>query len=342
VVLQKQIIDYLNAHYPAKTNVLNRSLAKLLIHLEAPEAVGKTLALLEQGKDDPAENNITSSSDLIMRNAQYGLDIARVLANIPPREQVYMAIVLSKAKKGWTSEQRERYFDWFAKAFRYKGGNSYIGFINKARTMALENVPETNREHLNEVSGGNMLTQSGNDLAGLPQPKGSYNEWDVETAKAVIDSGLVNRNFKQGKDMFAALLCKSCHSMRGEGGSIGPDLTQIGTRFTTTDMLVHIIEPNKEVSDQYAPYLFAMKDGRSVLGKLVNEDNETYYVSQNPFMPDNLIELSKAEVTSKKLSHISLMPPLLLNRLSGEELKDLIAYMIAAGNESHTVYTSSR
>jgi putative heme-binding domain-containing protein len=187
-----------------------------------------------------------------------------------------------------------------------------------------------------------MLTNSGNDLAGLPQPKGSWNEWNVESANAVIDSGLVNRNFKQGKDMFAAVLCKSCHTMRGEGGSIGPDLTQIGTRFSTTDMLVHIIEPNKEVSDQYAPSLFVMKDGRSVLGKLVNEDNEKYYVSQNPFMPDNLIELPKTEVTSKKLSRISLMPPLLLNRLSGDELKDLIAYMVAAGNESHEVYNSSK
>ncbi len=335
---KEQVVAYLNPHYPAKTNALNRSLGKVLVYMEAPGAVEKTLSLLSNAKDEPSEKTVSSSSDLIMRNPQYGLDIAKMLSKVPPAQQTYYATVLSQAKTGWTPELQDKYFQWFAKAFSYKGGVSYVGFINKARQMALGNVPKAQFARYNTLSGDSLLSKSGNDLAGVPQPKGPGRNWTLETALPVIDSGLVGRNFEQGRNMFAATLCKSCHTMRGEGGSIGPDLTQLGTRFTTKDMLTHIIDPNKEVSDQYAATVFVMKDGSSVLGRLTNEDGEKYYVSQNPFAPDMLREIPKKDVTSTKLSKVSLMLPGLINRLNNEELKDLLAYLMAGGNPDSDIY----
>ncbi|HLT71022.1 MAG TPA: hypothetical protein VKZ75_00150, partial [Cyclobacteriaceae bacterium] len=128
------------------------------------------------------------------------------------------------------------------------------------------------------------------------------------------------------------------HAMRGEGSIIGPDLTQLGTRFTTKDMLESIIEPNKTVSDQYAATVFTMKDGSSILGRLINEDDNTYFVSQNPFTPEVLREIPKQEVEGTKYSYISVMYPNLLNRLNEEELKDLVAYLMAGGNKEHDIY----
>ena len=58
------------------TNSLNRNLSKLLVYLEAPGAIEKTLALLETAKDDPVVKTASQSSDLILRNPQYGMDIA--------------------------------------------------------------------------------------------------------------------------------------------------------------------------------------------------------------------------------------------------------------------------
>ena len=138
--------------------------------------------------------------------------------------------------------------------------------------------------------------------------------------------------------MFDATRCSSCHMMRGEGGAIGPDLTQLGTRFTTKDMLEAIIEPNKVVSDQYAATVFTMKDGSSVLGRLTNEDENTYFISQNPFAPDVIREIPKQDVVDTKYSYISVMYPGLINRLNEEELKDLIAYLMAGGNPDHEIY----
>ena len=138
--------------------------------------------------------------------------------------------------------------------------------------------------------------------------------------------------------MFAAARCASCHAMRGEGGAIGPDLTQLGTRFSPKDMLESIIEPNKTVSDQYAATVFTMKDGSSILGRLINENEKSYSVSQNPFAPDALREIAKADVASTKYSYISVMYPGLINSMNEDEVRDLVALVMAGGDEKKDAF----
>lgn len=336
--MRTQLVNYLSPHYPAESNAANRGLSKLLVYLEAPGAVEKTLALLETAKDDPAEKTASESSDLILRNPQYGMDIAGMLSKVPPAQQTYFATVLSTADAGWSPELQEKYFKWFKEAFGYKGGVSYVGFINKARQSALTHVAPDKVEHYRKLSGEELLANSGNDLVSGPQPKGPGRRWTVEEALPLVEGQLANRDFEQGKMMYDAARCSSCHLMRGEGGSIGPDLTQLGTRFTVKDMLEAIIEPNKVVSDQYAATVFTMKDGSSVLGRLTNENDQTYFISQNPFAPEVIREIPKKDVLSTKYSYISVMYPGLINRLNEEELKDLMAYLMAGGNEDHEIY----
>lgn len=336
---KSRLVSVLDGAYPASSNKLNRGLSKLLLYLDAPGAVEKTVALLETAKDDPMDKTASASSDLILRNPQYGLDIAGMLARVPPAQQTYYANVLSQAKEGWTPELREKYFSWFRNAFDYKGGVSYVGFVNKARQAALKNVPESHLADYDKLSGADLLTTSGNDLAaGVPQPKGPWREWTIGDALDVVETGLEKRSFEQGRNMFIATNCAACHVMRGEGGSIGPDLTQLGTRFSTKDMLEAILEPNKVVSDQYAATVFTMKDGSSVLGRVTNETDEAYVIFQNPFAPDVTREIPKSEVVSTKYSYTSLMFPGLVNRLNEEELKDLLAYLMSGGNAEHEVY----
>jgi putative heme-binding domain-containing protein len=335
---KNKLNNYLLPHYPASSNALNRSLSTILTHLDAPGVVEKTLILLETASDDQNELTVSNSSDLILRNPQYGLDIARLLAKMPPAQQTHYAIVLSQTKSGWTDELRERYFKWFNNAFSYKGGVSYVGFINKARLAALENVPKEKYAYYSKASGEELLTKSGNDIAEFPSAKGPWRNWKLEDATAVLDEGLVSRDYENGKKMYAATRCVSCHSMSGEGGSIGPDLTRIGTRFSAKDMLEHIILPNKEVSDQYAATVYTMKDGSSIFGRQINEDKDKYYISQNPFDPEVIREIPKKDVSGTKYSRISVMMPGLINSLNPEELKDLIAYLVAGGNEEHEVF----
>ncbi len=338
------LANYLNQQYPAGTNELNRELSKVLAFIDAPELVEKTIALLKTAKDDTGGDKLLmESSDLILRNPQYGLDIAEMLAKIPPLQQTHYANVLSGVKTGWSKELKDEYFQWYAKAFTYKGGHSFQGFINNARKMALDNIAGDQMAFYNTLSGDSLVGRSGNTLVDAAmRPQGPGRNWKVDEAVAIADSGIVNRNFERGKAMFASTLCISCHTVRGEGGISGPDLTQLGNRFSYKDMLEAIIEPDKAISDQYGSTIFDLRSGGSVLGRLVNQDNEKYIISQNPFAPQQTRELLKKDVTKTKTSNVSPMLPGLINRLNAEELKDLLAFLKAGGNKEDSIFSEPK
>jgi len=334
-----KLSTYLNQFYPAKSNELNRSFSKVLVALDDPLVVQKTLALLDGGVQDvDDQKSFMQSSDLILRNPQYGLDIAGMLAKTPPAQQIYYVTALSEAKNGWTTELREKYFKWYYTAFGYNGGNSFIGFIDKARKMALANLPKDQFDHYNKISGNELLTTNGMKLASVGSPKGPGRTWKIDEALEIVQKDSTDRNFEQGKMLFSATRCLSCHNMKGEGGAVGPALTQLGTRFSARDILESILEPNKVISDQYAYTSFYLKDGGSVTGRLKNEDSEKYYISQNPFAPQTLREVLKQNVVRTRISDVSSMYPGMVNGLNKEELKDLMAYLISGSNKDHQIY----
>jgi len=335
-----KLISYLGANYPASNHELNRLFAKILVYIGDPQATEKTLALLETAKDDSLQESVMNSSDLILRNPQYGMDIASMLSKTPPAQQIYYATALTTAKDGWTSATRDKYFKWFNNAFGFKAGNSYIGFIDRGRNMALQHVPKNLMNHYDTLSGKNLLTQNGNRLAGqVARPKGPGRRWMVDSAMVFMQDGVSSRNFDRGKAMFTATLCSSCHRIGGEGGEVGPDLSQLGTRFSPRDILVAIIEPSKEISDQYAATYFYMKDGSSILGRVKHQDKDKYYISQNPFAPQQVREVLKKDVSRTSISDApSIMLPGLVNSLSPEELQDLMAYLVSGGIKDHEVY----
>lgn len=339
--VSSELSTHLAKGFPAESQELNKQYSKLLIYLGHPDAIGKTLELMAQTQDDPEyQETVTSSADLIQRNPEYGLDIAGMLEKTPPALQIYYATMLSAADQRWSDEDREKYFKWYYDAFGYKGGNSYIGFINKARQMALEKLPENSFDHYNSLSGDSLLNSRGTSVhlvEGLP--KGPGKDWKLEEALKVAEEGMSEeRDFEQGSLLFRAVRCASCHTMKGEGGSYGPDLTQLGSRFSVKDILEKIIEPSKNISDQYGSQVFQLKDGSSILGKLMGEEDGYYLVSQNPYDPLNSKKVRMADVTNRKKSKVSVMPPGTINVLNEEELKDLMAYLVSRGEEHTKVY----
>ena len=338
--VKSQVAAYLNPNYPAQTNELNRELSKVLVYIEAPQAIEKTLALLANAKDDNSgQNSVLQSSDLILRNPQYGMDIAGMLSKVPPAQQTFYATVLSKSKSGWTPDLQEQYFKWFYTAFSFKGGHSFVGFIDRARKSALENIPKDRFAYFNTISGDTLIGRSGIYVVdAIQQPQGPGRNWKMEEALPIADSGIANRNFETGKAMFTASLCGSCHTMKGEGGVAGPDLTQLGTRFSYKDMLEAIIEPNKTISDQYGATVFYLKEGGSTLGRVISQDDDKYTISQNPFSPQTTREVLKKDVTRTRVSEVSPMLSGMINRLNGEELKDLLAYLKSGGDKNNDVF----
>ena len=74
------------------------------------------------------------------------------------------------------------------------------------------------------------------------------------------------------------------------------------------------------------------------MGRLINEDKTAYYISQNPYAPNELEKVLKKNVVSSKPSSASVMFGGLINSLNEEELKKEIAYLMAGGSESNAMF----
>jgi hypothetical protein len=96
------------------------------------------------------------------------------------------------------------------------------------------------------------------------------------------------------------------------------------------------------VSNQFEQHELTMKDGSLVIGKIVSEEKDHYSLVQSGLQPLTFTKIDKSKVASKKGSKISMMPGGLINSMNADELKDLIAYFVSAGDPKHKVYRSTK
>ncbi len=332
--LAAQLVAKIDPLFPSLDLRLNRDCASLLSTLQSPTAPAKIVEQMGKSELIPVNHDLDA---LIARNGGYGGPIAAMLAAKPQQQRIWYAYALSVAKVGWTSDLRLRYFTWFEAAdSESKGGNSYKGFINAIRKMAWENVPEAERAALatDKLRVGLAARPA---PATFAQPKGPGKTWTTDQLTALGKGSLKGRNFENGRNMFGALGCTVCHRFANEGGSVGPDLSSAGAKFSLHDLLESIVEPSKVISDQYANYEVRTKEGNTV-GRLMGDDGKDLFVGTNPFDPTQLTAIHKADVTNTRMMKISIMPPGLLDRLNQDEVFDLVAYLLSAANPQDAMF----
>ncbi|MFT5130528.1 MAG: putative heme-binding domain-containing protein, partial [Rhodothermales bacterium] len=321
----------LDALYPHSDNAVNIELCRLLVYLKHPAAVGKTLQLLATARD---EHHPVASEKLLARNAGYGRQAHNVHDSRPNLQQFSYLFALRNADAGWSPELRQAYFSWYPRAFSWKGGNSFKGFLENARNEALAKVPdEAEREALKAIS-----ERPVEKPANITPPEGPGRNWTIDGALASLDKSLIGRDFERGKELFTALACASCHRFAGEGGGIGPDITTSGNRYTLRDLLENIITPSAVISDQYGSARITRKSGASIVGRITHEDEKGVHLLTNPFAPDSLAIIPLAEIASREPVGVSMMPPGLINSLNEDELRDLTAYLLSGGDADAKVY----
>ena len=147
---------------------------------------------------------------------------------------------------------------------------------------------------------------------------------------------------RDGKRIYQAAMCETCHRMRGAGGAVGPDLTQIMTRFKKQDLVTALTSPNDAISDQYAFTLFHLEEDKKMAGRILSETDEKVTIMPNPYTTTYTVDLPKSDILKRELSPVSPMPPGLLNRLNEQEVADLFAYLLSGGDKRHAVYGGKR
>lgn len=291
----KQSVAEMEKHFPAKSELVNRELARLLAAAQSTKSVEHTIGLLEAAQTQ--------------------------------QSKIHYAIVLHSVTNGWTDELRQRYLRWFVDTGKYAGGSSFRNYLENIRSQFAGNLSDKQREEMKDLINAPISPIDPiQQLADRPLVK----NWQMDDFK---DLNLENRNLEHGKEMFAVAQCFSCHVVNDEGGIVGPDLTNAGRRFSSKDLLETIVNPDKEVSDQYQATIFQLIDGRTIVGRVANRTRRQYMVQEDMLRPGELTKFKIDDIDDMRVSTKSLMPAGLLDTLSLDDILDLMAYLKSTAGE---------
>lgn len=299
-----ELIAKLHPLFPTNDTGLNRDLAEVLVYLGDPGIVAKAAPLVN---DSPTQE-----------------------------EQIDYARILRFAKAGWTREHRADYFGWFLRAANYKGGASFDLFIGEIKTDALKTMTEEEKLAIKDVLDAKPEAKAPTFTV---KPMQFVKAWTMADLEKSLGVGLEgNRNFQNGRNMFGAATCFACHRFNNEGGAVGPDLTSVAGKYSPRDLLEHILEPSKEISDQYGSTVFTKKDGSVVVGRIANMKEDIMMVCTNMMDPNNFTNVDVKDVVKTEESKVSMMPPGLLFMLKEDDILDLMAYLLSKGNPDDPMF----
>ncbi|HEV8606477.1 MAG TPA: c-type cytochrome [Tepidisphaeraceae bacterium] len=120
--------------------------------------------------------------------------------------------------------------------------------------------------------------------------------------------------------------CAQCHTLFGDGGKVGPDLTGSG-RGDVEYILTNVVDPNAVVGKDYQVWLIRTKKKRLISGIISREDENAITVLSET----ETIVLPRSEIERMKQADVSMMPEGLLSGLEKGDLLDLIAYLRSPG-----------
>ncbi len=118
--------------------------------------------------------------------------------------------------------------------------------------------------------------------------------------------------------------CATCHRLAGEGHDVGPNLETVQNR-TADELLVHILDPNREVSPNYIEYVVALADGRVTTGVIADETATSITLRRPEGAQETILRREIDELSST--GH-SLMPEGLEQRINLQEMADLLAFLL--------------
>ncbi|HSU53147.1 MAG TPA: c-type cytochrome, partial [Candidatus Dormibacteraeota bacterium] len=330
-------VQKLDRLYPSSNEYLNRELSELLIYLEAPDVVTKTLSLLDKAKTQEEQAHYM----FYLRNLKTGWTIDQRkhyfewfrFANEAARGEVSYPqgspyLVWTDQKKA-SERHPQQLLNWFSEAGRdYGDGASYPKYLVSMRKDAIAALSEEERIALNS------WIQDYDSLASFKPTKERHfvQEWKMEDLEASLPDASHGRNFANGKVSFHDAQCMLCHRFNNEGGSIGPELSAVASKYSRREILESILDPSKVVSDQFQNYVVVKNDGDVETGRIIDENDERIVVQPNPLLPER-VNIKKSEIAERRPSKTSPMPEGLLNQFTKDEILDVVAYLETAGKE---------
>ncbi len=132
-------------------------------------------------------------------------------------------------------------------------------------------------------------------------------------------------DWARGRDVFFSdqAQCAKCHQVRGRGGKIGPDLSNLIHRDYES-VLRDIRSPSATIHPDYLTYLVELKDGRQWVGVPRTEGDELIIGDQQ----GREFRARRSDVEALHPSALSIMPEGLEKALGPERMRDLLTFLL--------------
>jgi putative heme-binding domain-containing protein len=126
----------------------------------------------------------------------------------------------------------------------------------------------------------------------------------------------------RGAQLFDAA-CLVCHRHKDRGNDVGPNLGTVQA-WTPEQILTNILDPNREVSPNFALYIIETKDGRVLSGLIASETAGNLVLKRADGGQE---EVLRGDIKSLTSPGISLMPEGLEAAITPQQMADIIAYL---------------
>jgi putative membrane-bound dehydrogenase-like protein len=165
---------------------------------------------------------------------------------------------------------------------------------------------------------GNASTTEKNKLLATLTPRVEEAGGDIEKGKALFTSA-----------------CAVCHQLGSLGAEVGPSLNGMGAH-APADLLVAIIDPNREVDPSFVAWNITKKNGETLAGVIAQENSSILQIRS----PAGLAEISKEQIASRENTKRSLMPEG-FEAFGPENLRNLIAFIRSTESRFRVVNLAS-
>lgn len=119
--------------------------------------------------------------------------------------------------------------------------------------------------------------------------------------------------------------CMTCHKLGPHGGDVGPNLASVRHR-SVTDILMHVLDPNRDVLPQFISYRVDRVDGRTTVGIIVGETDNSMTLRTADNHEETIL---RSEIDALAATGQSIMPEGFEQKLSPAELFDVIGYLLS-------------
>jgi cytochrome c oxidase cbb3-type subunit 3 len=132
---------------------------------------------------------------------------------------------------------------------------------------------------------------------------------------------------KRGQELYQAKgHCGQCHIISGQGGSLGPELTEIGSRRSAAHLRAAVLDPASSLPEGFLELRLVTKDGRRITGVRLNEDTFTIQILD---LNGGLHSFLKADLKELQRDTGKSPMPSFREVFSASEVDDLVAYLVS-------------